>query len=455
MSTLAVPVPGLVSARCRVRDYAARALTRLRVQEALNSTFVACVVSSCLLVLLLLADRLFSLDKVGIPVWIIWGGLTALGIPYVLWRMYSPRLHENLAAVLADDRLRLQARLSTALTLDLADHSAADFSEAFFAEAIERLEGLNVEQAFPLRVPRAFVVLLLPIVAAICIYKFMEPQDALGLVKARDEKRKAEEVRQRAASALEGKLEDLKRKIEERGDEKGGEYKVNQLIQQADNIAKELREGKRNPDDALLALGQLKREIQDEKEKLSQGKEFLDRLADLKAQDLNLDENDLTKDVSEALKMGDAGLAARQLRKLAKQMQDAVNDPNKTPEQKKQQMDKLQREIEKLAGALAEDEALREGLKELSQDVMNAADFQALQEEIRKHKEKQGEGNKKLGDDIERQAEQVAEELERLDEDNDANLTEEDEEQLDDLDAAEEGIDEAMEGLANPEGGEG
>jgi len=456
MDGVAVSYPALYSARERLRAHVAAALWRLRAQVALNALLVVSSVAVCLLLLLLLADRYLSLSKAGINVWIIWSGVVALGVPYVLWRVYSPKLHENLAAVLADDRLGLNARLCTALTLDLRDERAAKFSEAFFAEALGRLERLNIRTAFPIRLPRTFALLLPPAAACVAVCMFMPYQDKLGLLKGQEEKRKAEAVRQKAASLLEGKLEDLRDKLKDAADEKAGVYKVKQLIQQADDVAKGLRDGQRNPEEAMIALGQLKREIQEEKEKLTHGKEFLDRLEKLSAKDLGLEESALTKEVSEALKMGDAGLAAEKLRKLAQQIKkDILDDPNKSSEQKEQQLEQLKREVERLAGALAEDEALHEGLQELSKTVMSAADFQKLQDEMKKQLEKQGQGNKQKGSEIEQQIEGIAEELERLEEDNDANLNDEDKDEMGKLDDVETAIDDALEGLINTDSGEG
>ena len=461
MTTLAIEQPVVQTNRFfgereRLRNYAARALARLRFQEALFATAAAANVSAWLMCLLILADRLFSLQQIGINIWIIWGGLSALGIPYVLWRAYSPRIHETLAAVLADDRLGLQARLSSALTLDFNNPATAAFSTAFFEEALFKLEALNVEKAFPVNVPKAFIFLLLPAFASASLYMFMSPRDSLGLVAARDNKRKAEEASRKAARALDTRLEDLKTRALDRSDEQSAQYKINQLVQKADAVAKELKDGKRNPDDAVVALGQLKQEIQKEREKLTENKDFLSQLEKLSAKDLNLEESDLTKEVSEALKMGDAGLAARQLRKLAQKVKnDILDNPNKTDEQKKQELQHLQREVEKLAGALAEDQALKENLTELSEKVMSASEFQSLQEEIKKQMQKQGKNNKKLGSDIERQMEDTAQELERQEEDNDSNLNEEEEKEKNDLDNLEEGMDEAMQGLNGEEGEKG
>ncbi|HEY3322132.1 MAG TPA: hypothetical protein VGP72_16825 [Planctomycetota bacterium] len=456
MTSMAVASTDCFWAREKLRGFAARALARLRTQIAIDATFVVFAASLCLLVIAIFLDRLLSLSRVGINIWIIWGGISALGIPYILWRTYTPRLHQALAAVLADDRMGLNARLCTALSLDLEDPAVAPFSEPFFAEALEKLQRLDVERAFPIRVPRFWALLLIPAFTAFGLHHFMEYQDQLGLEARREQRRKAEEVRQKAASALEGKLEDMKKKIEDRPDQAGGNFKVNQLMKQADQIVKDLKEGNRDANEALLALGQLKREIEQEKDKIAEGKEFMDRMKKLQDKNLNLDDGDLTKAVSEALKMGDPGAAARQLRKMANELRkDILDNPNKTDAQKQAELEKLKKEVEKLAGALAEDEALRQNLRELSEKVMGAAEFEKLREELKKQAEKEGKGADKKMDEIGKQIEKVAEELERLEEDDDVALNENEKNEMDQLDNMEDGVDDAMDGLAQNEPGGG
>lgn len=455
MDAVAPNTSAMIGSRMRIQRHVGAALARLRMQEAIHAFQMAAAISACLLVVALLADRSLSLMKIGINVWIIWGCISALSIPYILWRVYSPRLHQQLAAVLADDRMGLNARLSTALTLDVHDPQNAAFGELFFAEAEHRLQKLDVTKAFPIRVPRSMGLLLIPIASAAGIYTFMDYRDALQLVAGQEKKRQAEERQKKAATVVEKKLEDLKKTLEEHKDVEGGQFKAKQLIEDADKIANQLKEGERNPEEAMLALGQLKRDIQEQKEKLTQGKEFTDRLEKLSAKDLNLEEDSLTKDVSEALKMGDPNLAARELRRMAQDIKkDILDNPKLTDEQKQKKLEQLKREVEKLAGALAEDEALRENLQELSEKAMGAAEFQQLQEQIKNEMNKQGKGNKKHGEDIQEQVEQVAQELERLEEDNDAALNENEEKEMEALDAAEKGLDEAMEGLAGAEEGE-
>ena len=74
-----------------------------------------------------------------------------------------------------------------------------------------------------------------------------------------------------------------------------------------------------------------KRELAEEKQRLEDGKSFQERLEKISARDLNLDDGALSKAVSEALKMGDPGLAAREMRKLAQAAKDRIlNNADKT-----------------------------------------------------------------------------------------------------------------------------
>jgi hypothetical protein len=136
------------------------ALLRLRVQEALRSGVLVLTILLWVLVPLLLCDRLLSLAQVGFSIWMIWGGLAALSLPYVLWRAFSRRINEQLAAVLADDRLGLHSRLCTALALGEDDPTG--FTDVFYAEAAARLAHLDIAQAFPIQMPRLTYLLPQP-----------------------------------------------------------------------------------------------------------------------------------------------------------------------------------------------------------------------------------------------------------------------------------------------------
>lgn len=291
-------------AQSRLRAYAGSAVGRLRLQAAMNALAVALTISAWLLPLLIVAEKVFSLKLLGVDIWVIWGGLSLMAIPFVLWRAFAPGLHERRAAIIADERLGLNARLSSALSLDFSDPINAPFGGAFLNEATHKMSVVKVHEAFPVRVPRAFGWLLFPALIAAAVFYFMPKQDVLGLAAKVETKRKADELKKVTAENMQGKLEDLKKKLDEKAtDENGAAYKVNQLIKEADAVAKELKDDKKNAEQSMQALVALKQKIEDEKEKIQRGKEFSERIEKLQNKDLNLGESDHTKDVSEALKM--------------------------------------------------------------------------------------------------------------------------------------------------------
>ncbi|MEI6232492.1 MAG: hypothetical protein WCT04_05540 [Planctomycetota bacterium] len=451
MSTLAADTTlDPARAQSRLRSYAGSALTRLRFQTALNALAFGATIAAWILPVLLFTDKLVSLKVMGVNVWVVWAGVSIMGIPFLLWRMFAPELHERRAAVMADERLGLNARLSSALTLDFHDPVTASFGDAFLGEATRKMAAVSVAQAFPIRFPRAFGWLLVPALAAAGIFFLMPNQDVLGVAAKAASKRKAEDVKKLTAETMEGKLEDLKKQLDDKkGEENGASYKVGQLMKEAEGIAKELKDDKKNTEEAMKAMVDLKKKIEDEKENIQRGKEFSERLEKLQNKDLNLEESDHTKAVSEALKAGDASLAAKEMRVAAQKIKDLLNDPKLSDEQKKKELEKLHKEMEKLASALAEDDAMRNKLQEISNTSMSAADFQKLEAEMKKAEERQNKNsNSKFGDAIEREMEEAANELERLEEENDTKLTEDEKEEIKELDAVEASLDEALQGLS-------
>jgi len=335
-----------------------------------------------ILVPMVLADKILSLSQLGINIWIIWGGILCLSIPYILWRAFSDRLNTQLAAVLTDDRLGLHARLCTSLALPSDDGSA--FSELFYREASGRIRDLDATKAFPIQMPRLARLLPIPIVLAAGLWFGMDPQDRMGWVEEAQEKKRAEDAKKKSVKPLmDLKMQDLKREEKDVAVEDSASYKVNKLIRKAKDTAKKLQEGKINSEKALQALAQLKREIGDAREEHAFDKAE-NRLKGLKHDKLNMQESAMTREVSEALKDNDPALAAQRMRRLARKVREEImNDPNKTPEQKARELQKLQEEVERLAGALAEQQAMRDQLQELSEKTMGAAEYQKMQQQIR------------------------------------------------------------------------
>lgn len=466
-ASLSVALP---RARQRLLNEIDRVLWRLRVQEALRSGVFSLTIVAFLGIPLIFVDKLLYLSAIGISVYIVWAALAALCIPYVLLRCFSNRIHEALAATLADERLGLHARLCTALTLR-ADE-ATGFGEAFFAEASERLAALDATQAVPLNAPRFLAVLPLPLLIAGGLWKFMPQKDLLGLVEQRAEAERRDRAKRETVEDLKkqlGKLEDLQAKDQTQVKENSAEYKSKQLIQQAKDIAKQIEEGEKSAEEGIVALAELKRAIEEQKEEIKEGKEFGDRLKKLAEKDLSMEDGALTKEVSEALQQGDAALAAQQMRRLGRKLkQDILENEKLSAEQKAEAMKQLQREMEKLAGALAEEEALREGLQEVTQQSMKASDYDALQKEIEKHQQQQQEkknqdqkdGNQdggmqsELAEQLQESLDQLAGDMEKAGDANDEQLDDGEQQAMEEMESLEEGVDEAMESLVGAcEGG--
>jgi len=444
------------SAQRHLQELVAQSLWRLRMQAALDAAVIVATIAAWLLVPLVLLQRVLSLDALGLNVWVAWVALLALGFPYILWRMFSTHIHEQFAAVMADERLGLHARLCTALTLD--PEAAPEFSEAFYAEAAERLARLNPAQAFPIRTPRMARLLPLPALLAAGIWFLVPQQDRAGFVAMAQEKRRAEEALERVPQNLKEQLQDLKQDQTDNPLQDSAEYKVNQLIKKAEAIAKEMEQGQRDPNEAVVALADLKREIGEEKEKLAdKGKDFAERLKQLSQKELNLEDGDMTRAVSEALKEGDTDKAAAEMRKLARKIKNEIlNDKNKSDEEKAAALKQLKTEIERLAGALEQDKELAEDLMEAARKSMDASEFEKLTDEIKEQLKNQGgKTATQLAEELEAEMNEAADEMQEMAEQDEEALSPEDEEAKEDLESLEASVDEAMEGLVEQKPGGG
>jgi hypothetical protein len=436
MDALAIASESTLSARAQLRAIIARGLRRLRMQAALDAAFAAVLVSLVSLCVLIFLDRLLSLRQIGLDIRVLWGAVTALGLPYVLWRVYSPGLQQMLAAVLADERLGLHSRLSSALTLDLDDPATAKFSAAFFAEALQSMRSLDIQKAFPIRAPRHLPLPLLPLVACLGLFFLMPYQDRLGLAAAKETRRRQAVLAENISRKVESKLEDLKKKIEDRAAGKAGEYKApNQLLQKAQDVNKAMKDGEKNSKEALSAMGGLKQEAEQKREELLKEKKFSDRLQKFKEQDPAAD-SDAGKNISDALKQQDAARAAEELEKAASKTRELLDDPGKSAEEKKNALQKLQSDLEKIAGspALKDDPALRQKMSELADKLKELA--------------QQNQWSAQQLSELEKKFDNAAAEMDRLSQDDDAKLNELEEAQLEDLDEVIDSLDEVMEEMA-------
>ena len=447
----ALPSRDLTKARQRLIDHVSRAQNHLRAQAGMRASLQWLAVATLLLPVMILLQKLFSLHSLGIDIYMIWGVMLVLGVPYVLHCMLSRKIHETLAATLADERLGLNSRLSTAMSLDVNDPTG--FSAAFYDEAYDKLRLLDPVKAFPWRTPKVVLFIPFMLVASFAIWYLVPQQDKLGF-KAKAEAKALKELTVKSAGTkLSQQLQELTPPEAKDRDDRPGDQKLKQFLKKASEIAQQAKDGKLTPEETVLAMDPLKKEIQQEKDRLGDAnKDFKDRLQKLADKDLNMEEGDLTKEISEALKDGDLEKAAEQMRNLARKMkQDIMENPNLTQQQKEEKLNQLKNEAEKLAGALAEQEDLKKDMQEISKKSMNAKEYEALQDEIKKQMEKDGQKTpKQVAQELEDALNNAADEMEEV-ANQEKDMTEEEQAEREQLDKLENALDEAGEQASNGE----
>ena len=391
----------LASARRHLLAHVSAAVGRLRLQEAVRAGVASATVVLWALVALVLVERLLRLSGAGISIWMLAGALAALALPYILYRSFGGQRNLLGAAALVDDRLGLHSRLCTAVSLRPEEDSG--FGEAFFEEAAGRLARVDTRSALPVRWPRSAALLPIPVLLAVGIWVFVPQKNPIPWEEYA-QKRQAEEERVKAGAKLELALEDLKRETAGTEDA-AAEYRAQrELLQRAQNLAKDVQEGRKSREEALIEAAKIRQDAEAGVQRALDNS-LSEQLKRLNQQDFGMGPQDATRPLSEALAQGDLEKAARELRKLSRKIEQEADDGKTTPEQKAERMANLEKELEKLAGALKDSPELREQMKELAQQ---SEEYQKFAEEIAKQTREAGDRSAK------EKLQQLEENMERL-----------------------------------------
>ncbi|MCX7806438.1 MAG: hypothetical protein N3A38_14820, partial [Planctomycetota bacterium] len=221
-----------------------------------------------------LAYRLLPAGFPGVPSPVVFAVAMALGGPYVTAAAYSRRLSRLRAAAVADVRLGLKCRLSTAAAIEAAGGRGlgdAAIEDAFLDEARLAVACADVSLAFPFRPPRIFFLAAIPLAATLAV-RFLVPEyDLFGLAaraSAAGEKIGAED-RERLARKFEGKVEDLRKKIEKEKAAGEGDFSRHgnriELARNIERLVRDIKEGEKDRRGALVEIGDLRRKIEAEK----------------------------------------------------------------------------------------------------------------------------------------------------------------------------------------------
>lgn len=345
-----------------------RAVTRRMVGVAFLGALTRCLFYAlCLIAALAVVDRLVY---TGLPVVTASVGLLVACLPAAAAWTWLRRINRLRAAILADQKLGLKERLSSALAL--ADSSEPMVPE-LLEDALRHVRRLDVTRAVPFRLPREARFMAIPLVCSIAVLSIMPQMDLLGM-RARAARLKADQQEiQKQAENLERQIKKLKAAAEDKKLEN-----LAALVSKMEMAEKNLKAPKADRGSAMLELAKLSDEIRKEKEKLGGlgemqkmlgamepfKTELANALADgLNAGDLKQAANALDK-LQNALKAGD--LNADQIKELAKELEALAKglDPKQAAE--------LNKRLKELANAM----------KKAGQMPLDAADIKKMLDQM-------------------------------------------------------------------------
>ncbi len=367
---------------------------RLRLSDAIGATSMTAMFSLGAMAAIIVVQRIFFLGVpvkhpvlalLGMPAWALWSmlglALVPAGVGFAAYLMSPKGLLT--AAVMADERLGLRARLSSVVALDTVS-ARSPMTPALLADAQKHSQAIRVARDFPLRAPRSAMFLPFGLCALVLAMVCLPQADVLGREHKLKERESEKEDVVLAAKEIEKQLrEALKRKPPRKR-----------------NSTKNLPS--KQLDDELSKLVQEMKEVQDREQAIAKLNKLLDKakmlelrmasMAEMMRQMERLkemgDKADLPKGeaakIAAAMTAGDFKKAAEELEKLKEKLKDAdlsedqkaalkrdLERLSKMTDDWKEMADQLQKAADKLGDdeALQAMQAAMEGLKELAKLV--------------------------------------------------------------------------------------
>jgi hypothetical protein len=334
---------GLVSALRRIRR-------RLVLDRLLRNASADLLVSLSLLVLLLVADRVFFPGLVTLRVL---GAvlLVSLAVSMARTVLLAP-VSLFRAAVIADSRLRLKERISSAVYRGTETEDG--WGRLIEADAVHALERVRLAEHFPVRPSRLLAWTLIPLAVLGIVSLYVPSFDVLGVGARKEASAKERAAVEEKEKKLEKDLAALEKKAEERSLEEA--KKLLELLRQhalkekpkEPAGEKKAEPGDRDPKtDALVSMTRLEDEIK----KAAEGKKLEPLKEATKAlKALDLKEADLTRKLREALKEGDFQKAKKALDELKDEAATlSAKKPSDLTKEEKERLQKLAQELGKLS----------------------------------------------------------------------------------------------------------
>ncbi|MGA2799103.1 MAG: hypothetical protein ABSE63_16105, partial [Thermoguttaceae bacterium] len=351
-----------------LRKQVRRAQRRITLQR-----FVS-VLGWCLSAALLIALLIIVVDKYHpllVQTWIWIAGAAALGLlGAAIWTALSraPTLE---AAMEIDRRFALKERVSSALAMP-PDDLQSEAGQAVSADALRRVERIDVAEKFAVIPPRKLLLPLAPACAALFVMFFVNP----SLV---DNSADAKQENLEAKTQVKNASESVRKQLVERREQakKEGLQEAENLFKKLEDGAKEMTETPPNREKALGKLNDLSRQVQERRQQLGGAEKIKEQLDQLK----NIDRGPADK-FAQDISKGDLKQAADDLKKLKDQLENSkLTDKQKADLAK--QLDQMKDKLDKLAES---HKAAQADLKKQAEQMRKAgqvADAEKLEQQLR------------------------------------------------------------------------
>lgn len=318
--------------------------------------------------LAILTERLLAVTVRTPPT--LWGfAAVALALVIIPWLLKVPSRMQ--AALLLDERLKLNERFSTTLALAESDDP---FAVAARAESLRAVQQVNLRGHFPIDLSRSWYYGAGLWVTVIAMFFFLPQKDLLGFLRDREKEQQKAEAVERTKAEVQQAAAVVKAAVKELGDPNLAEdlKKLDELTQ-----AGAPEQMKRQ---AIQALGDLSEKIK----KMQTGAQVdtadvLQRM--LKS--LRGSADPLSQQLRMAMAKGDFAQAANMLSELQKQLADQSLTPEQRQELAKQ-LEKLGKDLQALA------DLQRELEKELEKRGLDKNLAKMSPEQLRKALQQQG-----------------------------------------------------------------
>lgn len=312
----------------------------------------------------------------------IGGSILAATLAAGVYAMVTAPSKKEVAAEV-DRRFGLRERLSSSMTLPEAERDS-DFGAALMSDAEKRADQLAVADRFALKPTKLgwLPVAIIPVLAIVLL--LVEPiSQSSASSTAKNDPVETKQIRT-VAKQLKKRIQQQRRKAESEGLKEATEM-YEKMEAKLDKIAKHEKMDRK---DAMIAMNDLKKQLEERREKLGSSEQMRKAMAQMKGLDAGPGEK-----VAKSIAKGNFDQAKNAVKALADKMRDG-NLSEKEKEQLKNQIDKMKDALKKAA------EMHEQKKQELQEKIAKARregrgnDAAKLQEQMNKMQQKNGQMQK-------------------------------------------------------------